>query len=477
MSETFIHELPLLANLAVIAELNVRLEAGRFLYNSMLQECLRRHKLMKESKEWQRARILTDPKKRMEIFKKIIGQRKFTEYDIHRYLTDFLRHFPFSNRLDSQCCQKIASRAFAAVKEYSLCKRGRPRYKTINQFSSLEGKSNITGIRFKNGFVEWKGLKLAVIFDVKDRYGIEAHALTAPVKYVRLVRRKRNGKSFFFAQLILDGKPALKHKPLDGVVGIDMGPSMIAIYSEKQACLAPLTTTKAILCRKLKRKISRSYEKNIKASCRCKKMQEALTMLLRKDAQKRKHEIGALINNILLLGKEIHLEKLSYKSFQKNYGKSVQKHAPGQFVDRLKRKAENAGGRVVEINTYRTKLSQTCICGKVEKKQLSQRAHRCSCGVEAQRDLFSAFLAFHTNNNVLSRRQAAEAWPSAHLLLEQALLRYAQTARIKPYDRFERRQSGSPVKDGSTCIEVLDVVGIHAPGNRKEIQDMAVRTP
>jgi len=104
--------------------------------------------------------------------------------------------------------------------------------------------------------------------------------------------------------------------------------------------------------------------------------------------------------------------------FWHNYGKSVQKHAPGQFVNRLKRKAENVGGRVVEINTYRTKLSQTCICGKVEKKQLSQRTHRCSCGVEAQRDLFSVFLAFHTNNNAFSRRQVAEAWPSAHLLLE-----------------------------------------------------------
>lgn len=477
MSETFIHELPLVANLTTIAELNGRLEACRFLYNAILQECLRRHKLMKESKEWQKARNLTDPKEKREAFKKIIGQRKFTEYDIHRYLTDFLRHFPFRGKLDSQCCQKIASRAFAAVKEYSLCKRGRPRYKAVGQFSSLEGKSNITGIRFKNGFVEWKGLKLAVIFDTKDRYGVEANALAALVKYVRLIRRKRNGKFFFFAQLILVGRPIVKHKTPQAIVGIDLGPSTIAVYSAKRAFLAPLTNSNAILHKNLKRKISRSYDKNVKTSCRCQKMQEFLTSLLRKDAQKRKHEIGTLTNNILLLGKEIHLEKLSYKSFQKNYGKSVQKHAPGQFVERLKRKAENAGGKVVEINTYRTKLSQTCICGKVEKKQLSQRTHKCSCGVEAQRDLFSAFLAFHTNDNVLNRRQAVEAWPSAHLLLEQALLRSEQTARIESYDRFERRQSGSPVKDGSTCIEILDVVGFHTPESRKEMHGIAVRTP
>ena len=191
----------------------------------------------------------------------------------------------------------------------------------------------------------------------------------------------------------------------------------------------------------------------------------------------RKHKIGSLINWILSLGNEVHLEKLSYKSWQKNYGRSVQKHAPGQFVERLKRKAENAGGKALEINPYLGKLSQTCICGKVEKKKLSQRTHECSCGVKAQRDLFSAFLAFHTKNNLLDRGQALKAWPGARSLLEQALSEWEQIARIGSSDRFERRQSGSPVKDGSTCIEVSDVVGYPLPRAEKRYMDTAVRTP
>jgi transposase len=81
-------------------------------------------------------------------------------------------------------------------------------------------------------------------------------------------------------------------------------------------------------------------------------------------------------------------EKLSHKSFQKNYGKSVSKKASGMFVSILHRKAENAGGKVIEFSTKTTKLSQTCQCGNIIKKPLSQRRHICPvCGIKAQRDL------------------------------------------------------------------------------------------
>lgn len=478
MSETFIHELSLIVSFLSLLELDSRLEAGGFLYNAMLQESLRRLKLMRESKEWQKARALIDRKEKNKAFKKIIRQRKFTEYDLHRYLTDFLKGFPLRSKLDSQCCQKIASRAFSAAKEYSLGKRGRPRFKGRGQFSSLEGKSNITGIRFIDGFIKWKGLKLKAIFDQKDRFGVEAHALNCPVKYVRLVRRTRKGTEFFCAQLILEGRPKVKYPTSKKHAGLDLGPSNVALYSEKAAFLEPFTDSKIILIKRLERKISRSFEKNQKTTKRCRKLRGKITELKRKDSLKRKHELGFLINRILSLGTIIHLEKLSYVSFQKNFGKSVQKHAPGQFVERLKRKAENAGGRVEEINPYLTKLSQVCICGRTKQKALSLRTHECPCGIKTQRDLFSAFLAFHTENNLLDRSQAFKACMGAQSLLKQALSGSGQIARIgKSSNHFERRQSGSPVKDGSTHIEVEDAVGYPLPRASKRYADIAVRTP
>jgi len=58
----------------------------------------------------------------------------------------------------------------------------------------------------------------------------------------------------------------------------------------------------------------------------------------------------------------------------------------------LSRKAASAGGQVAMVNTHTTRLSQACVCGAVAKKPLGQRTHRCGCGVECDRDVFSAHL-------------------------------------------------------------------------------------
>ena len=129
-----------------------------------------------------------------------------------------------------------------------------------------------------------------------------------------------------------------------------------------------------------------------------------------------------MVNSILSEGDTLKLEKLSYKAFQKLYGWSVGKRAPGMFVSHLKRKAESAGGKVIEFPTYNTNLSQTCQCGRVEKKSLKQRFHKCECGVHAQRDLYSAFLAkcIDPETNVLQVNQVLDAWCSVELLLRAA---------------------------------------------------------
>jgi hypothetical protein len=66
------------------------------------------------------------------------------------------------------------------------------------------------------------------------------------------------------------------------------------------------------------------------------------------------------------------------------------------LVEAMRRKAESAGGqRLYEFNPKTTALSQTCLCGDRKKKPLSQRVHRCGCGIKEHRDLFSAYLGLH----------------------------------------------------------------------------------
>ena len=122
------------------------------------------------------------------------------------------------------------------------------------------------------------------------------------------------------------------------------------------------------------------------------------------------------------LGSAFQLEQLSYRAWQKTYGKSVHLCAPGMFVERLSRLAASAGGTIVSINAWRARLSQTCHCGRVKKKARSERWQVCPCGASAQRDLFSAYLARFVDpeTSLLDVGQAHAAWPGWEPTLQAA---------------------------------------------------------
>ena len=122
----------------------------------------------------------------------------------------------------------------------------------------------------------------------------------------------------------------------------------------------------------------------------------------------------------------------------------------------------------MEFSTRATKLSQTCVCGAVHKKPLSQRWHKCPvCGSSAQRDLLSAFLA----RFVVSERdkvrvdisQAREAWQGAELLLSRTIsaLQHQTASGGEVPASFElttRSRSRSYAKERSGTIEAVDDV-------------------
>jgi hypothetical protein len=120
----------------------------------------------------------------------------------------------------------------------------------------------------------------------------------------------------------------------------------------------------------------------------------------RRLAGHRKTLHGALANRLFAHGVDIACEKLDYVAWQKNFPRSVRDRAPGMLVETMRRKAESAGGEALyEYNANTTALSQTCLCGSRKKKPLSQRVHRCGCGMKEHRDLFSAYLGLHVHRN------------------------------------------------------------------------------
>jgi len=133
--------------------------------------------------------------------------------------------------------------------------------------------------------------------------------------------------------------------------------------------------------------------------------------LKRKNKEKRKELHGRLIKELLELGVDFKIEKINYKAWQKLFGKSIGAKAPGLFVELLRRKAESAGGGVYEFSTFQTKLSQTCVCGRIKKKSLSERLHICECGVKIQRDLLSSYLGLFVENDQLDIESAYKHYP------------------------------------------------------------------
>jgi hypothetical protein len=152
----------------------------------------------------------------------------------------------------------------------------------------------------------------------------------------------------------------------------------------------------------------------------------------RKLAAHRKSLHGYLAHYITSLGNHIHLEKISYTAWQKQYGKSVGLRAPGMLIAHLKRSVASTGGSLVELPTRKAKLSQYCHgCGRYEKKALSQRWHHCACGIgPVQRDLYSAFLAAYLSSPAeIIPSIAHSVWESADLRLRAAIEVMRQRAK------------------------------------------------
>lgn len=93
-------------------------------------------------------------------------------------------------------------------------------------------------------------------------------------------------------------------------------------------------------------------------------------------------------------------EKLNIKGLACGMlAKSIHDASWGTFLRCLASKAEEAGKHMVPVDARKT--SQLCsACGRSVEKTLSERVHRCVCGLTIDRDINAAL-------NVLARGQRA----------------------------------------------------------------------
>lgn len=434
---TFLLEVPLVVTAQHARHLRAHLEAARCFYNAVLGEARSRLRRMQADPAWAAARAIPRAQKqeRQAAFAHLREQYGFSEYALHAYAKT-ARCSWIASHFDSTMAQTLATRAYQAVNRVCQGKAHAVRFKSRGRgLDSVEGKRNNTGMRFvlqpgekgNQGFLLWGADQIPARLDWNDP--VVAHGLRQRIKYVRLIRRKASSPRAkgadssghrYYAQLILEGRAFLKPKnrPGQAVVGLDLGPSTLAVVPRQGEArllvLAEAVRLDARQQRRLQRKLERQRRANNpqnydergrikrqgKQHLRWQESQgyrqtrQRLAREARRLADQRKSEHGRLVNEVIRLGHVIQIEKQSYRGWQKRYGRSVGQRAPGMWVEHLKRTVAKTGGILSEIATVPTKLSQYCHgCGTYVKKPLEQRWHACACGIgPVQRDLYSAFL-------------------------------------------------------------------------------------
>ena len=402
-----------------------------------------------------------------------------TEASIHSFTTTNKNACCFSHHLDAHTTQTIATRAYRAFSDWKFGVRGKPRFKSWKRaIHSAEGKAKscltiAVGDDTKPTRLKWRGLEFPFILSKKDNHGYEAAALAligdGKWKYCRILSRYSHGRDRLYVQVILDGESFKKNKhklqaeKSKGIrVGVDMAPSGFAAVSNLGAMLSPLGLDIKVQLTEIKR-LQRQNARRLRlanpdnySSHQKRKGKRLITVykvkkgarvwvkskaylatevkikeIYRVLAAKRKQGHDILANDVIALGNIVLAEKLSYKAWQKMFGRSVGAYAPGHFIQTLRRKAENAGGKVIDINARSAKLSQyDHVLNEYHKKKLSERIHLLG-GVEpVQRDLYSAFLAMCVceNEHLVPQTIAHEAWSGVRHSLDAAVVQAIETA-------------------------------------------------
>ena len=477
---THVIELPLTVTERDRHILEKRFKAAACLSHGVQQEALRRLDAMRASPLHTMARAAwkRDPDEGRPFFKANRELFGLTEDSLSRYEASMRNACWIDDHIGGRIGHVIVKKVLDAVERHSFGKAGRPKFRPERELRTIAcrqagGPMRLIGSDGGHHVFTWDGLRLPV--RRKFYSESELHSLSLPALFCRIVRRDDTARTRFAVQVVVDG-PAFRDREFgNGHVGIDMGPSTVAAVSQDGVLLTRLAAAvdpDETEIRRLGRKLDRSrragnpecfddagrfikgrrirHQSNVyKATLRRKRRVEE------KAVEHRRNEHGRLANIVLSAGTTVHIERASYVGWQKCYGRSAARRAPGSFVAVLSNKAVAAGGEVVLIDTWRAKLSQLDHTTQDHvKKPLSLRRHemRDGSGVVVQRDIYSAFLALHCSAEGEVDIPSAQAhWGSGACERLAAASLDAEPAKAAGFSlpprrsgEPERRRSGSP---------------------------------
>lgn len=307
-------------------------------------------------------------------------KKNTSKYDSHYLLPIWKKEKPELRNVFSQVLQNVQERVdlafqafFRRVKAHE--NPGYPRFKGRGWYDSFTYPQSGFGIK------EDKTLWLSKIGEIK----IKLHRSIEGVIKRLTINRTIRGKWYasFSVEQVLD--PALSnHSEL--VTGVDLGLSSFATFSDGSKIENPrfFRIEESALT-----KIQSKRDKMPKGSLERKNATKVLQRIHERIADKRLNFAHQLSRDLTEKYGTLCFEDLNIKSMMENgtrgLSKSIGDASWNILVRLVQFKAESAGAVVVLVDPRNT--SKICSrCGMIVEKDLSVRIHKCSCGLEMDRD-------------------------------------------------------------------------------------------
>lgn len=494
-TDTCCLNLPLLLEKWQEDRLYKRFEIVRQIYNTLVRAELKKWRQLVQSLEYiknQEALLklkdakANDPKKKQLYSERdeLLKMAGFREYSFKSDIQKYYKHFK-DNIGSAVAIHGIAPQVWAAfakkIKDNSI----KVHFKKPGEVYSVRGysragKSGGMEIIFCGTYIKWKGVKLPLKIFHPTAY--ETEMLSKRVKYVRILRKCGKNKDRWYAQLVLEGKPSVKrdlvtgerkHPIGIGSVGLDIGPQTLAYVSSTETNLVELAdrvqnieNEKRLLQRKMDRSKRALNPNNYKddgtiktgvkltrnKSKRYWKAQKELAYLQHKQAEIRKIQHITLANHLLSLGNCFYVENMDWRALahrskkteifektgrykrKKRFGKSVANKAPATLIEILKQKCTSLEEKcpgVIKVPTSVRASQYNHLTKEYSKKSLSQRWNTMPDGSRIQRDLYSAFLLQHYDQEIkgFDQRRLEQDYPQFVCQHNQTILKLSAMSR------------------------------------------------
>ena len=289
--------------------------------------------------------------------------------------------------LNFSACQQVLRRLDKVYREFVKSKRGRPRFKPLERFKSLE-------FRFGDGasLTKTNRLRIQNAGEIKVRW----HRGLPTGSTIKDLVLTRHSSQQWFVTFRFETPEPTPPAHIGAAVGLDVGLESFATLSTGEKVENP--------------RWHRTSEDRLKTAQqhysqrKSRRRRKRLSQLHAKVQRQRKDFLHKLSHRLTQEFSLIAVEDLNIKNMTANghsgLNKSIHDAGWGTFVQMLGYKVERTGAKLAKVNPAYT--SQECAsCGQLVPKILSLRAHDCPhCGLKRDRDLNAAL-------NILARGMAS----------------------------------------------------------------------